>query len=691
MNSHLQQKQQQPSVPPPSTELPRIPPHLQGTVDTTTAPASRLVTFYSEVYAYWSGQLAACKTSGDTISTAYQWAEYYSDLSSRAAHYYNNFVQNPPPSMTAKAASPAPAPAGTALSPTRGPPKSFNDYAHRCMSQCSNETQRNSMKEMIEMTIRKALQNGYMHNKNWDAEPLLPLYKDSQKSNVAAPITTATTGKSYSNAVSNSFSHHHNNKNNNITTTKALGASRKRSSTTLEQKLPVNDSYYGASSTATSVTSISSPKSKKAKKKKEQKLPENDSYYGSSSSNKSLATSSLDGDFITLSSLSSERYVKTNNNKLVKVPSKKKNKQKEGFDASAVRLASRADRFSGQGGIVSATSSGLHSGYSQGVDRYMGKTVIGGNSKKLGEEDYENMTVKGTCKVLEKSFLRLTAPPKSELVRPQPVLEKHLENITKLRKKIRTGKIASNTQNWKDYNWFCSQLKAMRQDLTVQRIFNAFAVKVYETHARIALEEGDVNEYNQSQTQLKDLYDKLSHYDDSKGDASAEKTKGLKNHNEFVAYRIIYHVFLTGNKKYDGGSTDLFKIMLNLTAKQRKDPYIDHALKVRIAVADNDYHAFFRLQDKCPNHGAYLMDLMLPQIRAIGLKCMMKAYRPSLDVKFILAELGFSFNREVDLAEGVTWLKGCGCRFSEDERFILAKETVLDETFLAGNKKSSLI
>jgi len=672
-----------PSIPPPSGELPRIPPHMQGTMDTNTAPASRLVTFYSEVYAYWSGQVTACKTSGDTSSTAYTWAAYYSDLSSRAAHYYNNIVQNPPPiasnsenksqsrfapKVTSQPqTAPAPAP-----SSTQGPPKSFNGYAHRCLSQCTTESQKNSMKEMVEMTIRKALQNGYMHDKNWNVEPLLPLYQDTKKNN---DTDTAASGKSYANAVSNSFSNQGQSQSSSLSARELnSNSNRKRSSASLEQDLPDNDSYYGSSPTRTS------KKSKKAKKNNGQNLAGNDSYYGSST------TSTFDGDFIALSSLSSDRYVKTKN-KLVKVSKKKKKKQKDGFDATANTLASRADRFSGQGGIVAASSNGVHAGYKQDIDRYMGKTVIGGNSKgKLGEEEYEKMTVKGTSRVLEKSFLRLTAPPKSELVRPQPILEKHLANITKLRKKIRTGKIAPD--KGKDYDWFCSQLKAIRQDLRVQRIFNAFAVKAYETHARIALEEGDVNEYNQSQTQLKDLYEQISY---QQGKDSTEKSKGLKNQNEFIAYRIIYHVLLTGNKKYEGGSTDLFKIMLNLTVEQRDDPYIAHALKVRIAVADNDYHAFFRLQDDCPNHGAYLMDLMLPQIRAIGLKNMMKAYRPSVDADFVLVELGFSFNGELNLREGIAWLKGCGCRFTEDERLILAKDTVLDDSFLAGDKKSSLI
>jgi hypothetical protein len=69
----------------------------------------------------------------------------------------------------------------------------------------------------------------------------------------------------------------------------------------------------------------------------------------------------------------------------------------------------------------------------------------------------------------------------------------------------------------------------------------------------------------------------------------------------------------------------------------------------------------------------------------------MKAYRPSVDADFVLVELGFSFNGELNLREGIAWLKGCGCRFTEDERLILAKDTVLDDSFLAGDKKSSLI
>ena len=214
-----------------------------------------------------------------------------------------------------------------------------------------------------------------------------------------------------------------------------------------------------------------------------------------------------------------------------------------------------------------------------------------------------------------------------------------------------------------------------------------------------ALEEGDLNEYNQSQTQLKELYGLLTGQKGTGMGRGQDKRKqqwskgddGLKHQNEFIAYRIIYYVLMTGNKKYEGGSTDLFRIMLDLTPQQRKDPAIIHALKVRVAVADNDYHAFFRLQDECPNLGAYLMDTMVPQMRGIALKCMVKAYLPTLSVHFILEELGFSFKGVLDRKEGLGWLGDCGCKFNEDQSIIKTKESVLNESFLAGNRSSSLI
>ncbi|KAG9870833.1 hypothetical protein KCV05_g23262, partial [Aureobasidium melanogenum] len=86
----------------------------------------------------------------------------------------------------------------------------------------------------------------------------------------------------------------------------------------------------------------------------------------------------------------------------------------------------------------------------------------------------------GTSQQLEKNYFRLTAPPKPETVRPLHILKQTLDLLIR---------------KWKDehnYGYICDQFKSLRQDLTVQHIKNDFTVRVYEAHARIALERGDL-------------------------------------------------------------------------------------------------------------------------------------------------------------------------------------------------------
>jgi hypothetical protein len=196
------------------------------------------------------------------------------------------------------------------------------------------------------------------------------------------------------------------------------------------------------------------------------------------------------------------------------------------------------------------------------------------------EDETSTAPVVGTNLALEKSYFRLTAAPKPETVRPLHVLEK---TLAMLRQKWKAEK---------NYNYVCKQFKSLRQDLTVQHIKNAFTVKVYEIHARISLEKGDLGEYNQCQTQLKALY-----------------AQGLEGKpEEFKAYRILYIVY-TCNK------SDMNDMLAELTLADKSHPWIKHALDVRSALALGNYHKFFKLYLAAENMGSYLMDMFIERER----------------------------------------------------------------------------
>ncbi|KAH7064124.1 SAC3/GANP/Nin1/mts3/eIF-3 p25 family-domain-containing protein [Paraphoma chrysanthemicola] len=223
-----------------------------------------------------------------------------------------------------------------------------------------------------------------------------------------------------------------------------------------------------------------------------------------------------------------------------------------------------------------------------------------------GDEDEMNIApVVGTNKNLEKSYFRLTAPPKPETVRPLPVLK---ETLAMLQRKWKAEK---------NYNYICNQFKSLRQDLTVQHIKTAFTVKVYEVHARISLEKGDLGEYNQCQTQLKALY-----------------AQGLEGKPaEFKAYRILYIVY-TCNK------SDMNDMLAELTLADKQQRFIKHALDVRSALALGNYHKFFKLYLAAENMGSYLMDMFIERERLNALANISRGYA-NVTLRYLTDELGF--------------------------------------------------
>lgn len=274
--------------------------------------------------------------------------------------------------------------------------------------------------------------------------------------------------------------------------------------------------------------------------------------------------------------------------------------------------------------------------------------------------DDPNQAIVGRSTVLEKRYLRLTSAPDPNMVRPLHILKQTLELLK---------------TKWKEeqnYSYICDQFKSMRQDLTVQHIQNEFTVTVYEIHARIALEKGDLGEYNQCQSRLKTLYE-----------------RGIPGHeSEFLAYRILY-ILHTRNRedmndiyfqiqKMKDGINDIDKLTDKNEIDMRKKAYriatddaVEHALQVNTALTCHNYHKLFQLYESAPNMGPYIMDMFVYRERLAAMAAICKAFRNDIDVAYIIQELAFESYKEF-----LNFAKECGI-----DQFIFEKEQKVENAY----------
>lgn len=228
--------------------------------------------------------------------------------------------------------------------------------------------------------------------------------------------------------------------------------------------------------------------------------------------------------------------------------------------------------------------------------------------KRGGEEvHFSDTHLVGTMTSLEKPYLRLTCAPSPDQVRPESILVKSLSHIMNKWKK---------EQN---YTFVCEQLKSIRQDLIIQNINNAFAVKVYECHARIAMEKLDTTEYNQCQTRLIDLY---------------ASNDSVGNPLEFLCYRILYYIYISNN-------SDAMKLVAQLTPAQKSNSDVKFAVNVFNAWSSGNYYQFFRLYLIAPKMSGYLMDSYVQRERNNTMKILIKSYKPTISVQRISELLAY--------------------------------------------------
>lgn len=222
--------------------------------------------------------------------------------------------------------------------------------------------------------------------------------------------------------------------------------------------------------------------------------------------------------------------------------------------------------------------------------------------KKKGKSHPPKETLVGRNKNLEKPYLRLTTFADPDDIRPLHILKKAFKMVQ---------------NNWKtteDFEWCNEQLKSVRQDLKVQNIENDFAVEVYETHSRMLLENGDLNEFRICTAALAELH------------VSQTPTSRA----EFRAYGILYGIVKDS------------KLELKRQLCQMPDHHcVRHALQVLRAVSFGNSVAFFKLYRDAPYMGAYLMDFLVVRVRVHAYRVILSAYRPSVEVAFFQERLEF--------------------------------------------------
>ncbi|KAG5396035.1 hypothetical protein BRARA_E00634 [Brassica rapa] len=293
----------------------------------------------------------------------------------------------------------------------------------------------------------------------------------------------------------------------------------------------------------------------------------------------------------------------------------------------------------------------LHS--RRGTALRLGEDFDESGCRSVEDIDWNALTVKGTCQEIEKRYFRLTSAPDPSAVRPEDVLEKALLMVQ---------------DSQKNYLYKCDQLKSIRQDLTVQRIHNHLTVKVYETHARLALEAGDLPEYNQCLSQLKILY--------------ADGIEGCSL--EFAAYSLLYITLHSNNNR------ELLSSMSRLSKEAKKDEAVRHALSVRAAVTSGNYVMFFRLYKTAPNMNSFLMDLYVEKMRYKAVTVMSRSCRPTIPVSYLAQVLGFtntssegSGEKETDSMEACSeWLKAHGASLIADSNGDMLLDTKVSTTNL---------
>lgn len=493
-------------------------------------------------------------------------------------------------------------------------PLSLRNFTTQAFSKCGNAADQDKMESILMTMLKKAFDSGTVFNIDWDKQKVPDLNQpysfppDLFKSNHNTNTTSNTTLNTHNN--SRQFYSNNNNDSNNAAKSSSHPTNASAISSNFQSRnandivvLDDDDDNQFVASNSSRSRSRAKKNRNRNKRKSRSRSPKNayDDRSRSRANNNREPTSSSSfkrhGRSESRSSVSPARSHERSRSRA----------RKRRFDDSRQRSRSRS---------VSPSRRNSLKNHQQNqsltrTERSPSTTGLFNRSQSclVDSRGFElEKVIVGTCQDLEKQYLRLTSAPDPSTVRPLDVLKRSLEMVVKY------WRTSSN----RDYHYACDQLKSIRQDLTVQFIRNSFTVLVYETHARIALEISDHEEFNQCQSQLKTLYEIVP------SDAQYE----------FLGYLILYLI-------YTNNTTELQLTLSKLSKDIARHPVVDHALKVRRAWSLANYHQLFTLYKQAPAMSAKVMDWFLERERKHAMKIIMRSYRPNVPIDFVSEQLAF--------------------------------------------------
>lgn len=328
-------------------------------------------------------------------------------------------------------------------------PDSLNNYVARCYAKCKTNFDKDQIDICLKGRITAAANRGELWTKDWDAEPTPSVHSERNSIVLKPPVpgqlasfqNATASAQSSKKGISQSLGQRLGNRANG----KRTSRSRSRSPYTASSH---NSRKRHSRSSSHSSSDSDGPRRKSRRSSSATSSDDNYKSLSTVRSSKTKMSSRLGAVRIS----AGNTMLNTNNKK----NKNKKNKNKKihpdlirGDIVSDVeRLQQRAARFTEtKKQITSAPMANGKKKHAKHHRLYVDDTD--------GNLDLIDFHIVGTCRDLEKSFLRLTKAPAASEVRPADVLMFSL------------GNVKSKWTEKKDYFYACDQLKSIRQDLTV--------------------------------------------------------------------------------------------------------------------------------------------------------------------------------------------------------------------------------